>query len=306
MRVTNALTTRDTIRSLSTGAARLAEAQERVTTGLRVRTVSDDPTAGTAIMQSSSALRAITQYQSNVRRVGSELDAEDSALDGVTQVLTRAKELAIASTGATASVSTREAAAAEVAELIKQVVQLGNTRLGEAYLFGGMSAATEPPFDEAQTATAPTYVAIPGGGSTPLVPSGVRTVEIASGQTMAGAHDGKTVFLDSGVFDALQSLHDALLTNTTTAVASAHGRLDVAFEAVQALVGDVGARQNQIDGIETSLGALEANVTAYRSDLSEVDMEQAITEMVSRQTAYQAAMLASSKVMGMSLLDYIR
>jgi flagellin-like hook-associated protein FlgL len=35
-------------------------------------------------------------------------------------------------------------------------------------------------------------------------------------------------------------------------------------------------------------------------------MEQAITEMMQRQMAYQAAMLASSKVMGLSLADYIR
>jgi len=37
-----------------------------------------------------------------------------------------------------------------------------------------------------------------------------------------------------------------------------------------------------------------------------VDMEEAITEMVARQTAYQAAMQASSRVMGLSLTDYLR
>ena len=35
-------------------------------------------------------------------------------------------------------------------------------------------------------------------------------------------------------------------------------------------------------------------------------MEKAITEMVARQTAYQAAMLASSRVMGLSLTEYLR
>jgi len=39
---------------------------------------------------------------------------------------------------------------------------------------------------------------------------------------------------------------------------------------------------------------------------AEVDAAEAFTEAVARQTAYQAAMLASSRVMGLSLADYLR
>ena len=43
----------------------------------------------------------------------------------------------------------------------------------------------------------------------------------------------------------------------------------------------------------------------YFRDLA-ADFEQAVTELVGRQTAYQAAMLATSRVMGMNLTDYLR
>ena len=43
-----------------------------------------------------------------------------------------------------------------------------------------------------------------------------------------------------------------------------------------------------------------------KSDVEEVDVEEAVTELVSRQTAYQAAMLATSRVMGLTLADYLR
>jgi flagellar hook-associated protein 3 FlgL len=75
---------------------------------------------------------------------------------------------------------------------------------------------------------------------------------------------------------------------------------------LQATVGDVGARQNHADALTTGLAALSDTLTRQQSDLGEVDAEEAITEMLSRQTAYQAAMLASSKVMGVSLADYLR
>jgi flagellar assembly factor FliW len=60
----------------------------------------------------------------------------------------------------------------------------------------------------------------------------------------------------------------------------------------------VGARQNQADTIKTGLQAIEATLTQQKSDLSELDAERAITEMLARQTAYQSAMLASSRSWG--------
>jgi flagellin-like hook-associated protein FlgL len=37
-----------------------------------------------------------------------------------------------------------------------------------------------------------------------------------------------------------------------------------------------------------------------------VDQEKAITDLVTRQTAYQSAMLATSRVLGMTLTDYLK
>ena len=48
------------------------------------------------------------------------------------------------------------------------------------------------------------------------------------------------------------------------------------------------------------------NVSNLKSKTEDVDLESAITELMTRQTAYQAAMLATSKVLGTSLTDYLR
>lgn len=306
MRISNALVTRNTIAGMMTNSAKLAESQQRVTSGLKVATMSDDPAAGAAIMQASGSLRAIAQYRSNVGQVGSELDVEDTALDQVGQLLMRAKELAVGQSGANASTASRQAAAQEVKELIAQAVQLGNTKLGDAYVFGGASAAATAPFDITQTGQVPNYVTIPSGQLAPVLPQGARAVEIAAGQTMAGAHDGDALFVQSGVFQSLQDLYAGLTADSPTAITASLTTLDGAFSAVQSFVGDVGARRNRVETVQAGLDAFETNLTTLKSDLSEVDMERAIAEMVSRQTAYQAAMLASSKVMGMSLTDYLR
>ncbi|MGZ8378630.1 MAG: flagellin N-terminal helical domain-containing protein [Gemmatirosa sp.] len=311
MRVTNSLVTRSLTNRLLDNQRLLAEAQERVATGKRVGKMSDDPTAGSAIMQASGQLRALEQYQRNVGTIGARIDAEESALDQVTQLLTRAKELAVGQYGATANADSRTAAAQEVKQLFLQVVAIGNQKFGDDHLFGGANDNGVPPFDASQTLVDPPFVALD-----PLVvapdppatrpPTGRLEVEVGTGQRMLGPHDGTEVFVDTGVLEGLHALQVALETNDPGGIATAMGTMDGAFRDVQSLIGEVGARQNQVDIVRNGLDALTETFTAQKSDLSEVDMERAITEMLSRQTAYQAAMLASSKVMGMSLTDYIR
>ncbi|MBV9880275.1 MAG: flagellar hook-associated protein FlgL [Gemmatirosa sp.] len=306
MRITNAQVTRDTIARLTVNSSRLAEAQDRVSTGLKVQKMSDDPTAASAIMQASSGMRAIEQFRTNVAGVGSALDAEDNALDQVGSLITRAKELAVSQSGANASAQTRQAAAQEVKALLAQAVQIGNTRIGDAYLFGGANSPSTAPFDVNQSNVVPRYVSIVAPAVTPQLPQGMRSVEIAAGQTMQGAHDGDAVFVQTGVLQSLHDLYTALNTNDMPGITTAMPELDTAFDTVQSLVGDVGARRNQVDTVDASLDAFESNLKTLKSGLAEVDMEEAITEMVAKQTAYQAAMLASSKVMGLSLTEYLR
>jgi flagellin-like hook-associated protein FlgL len=44
----------------------------------------------------------------------------------------------------------------------------------------------------------------------------------------------------------------------------------------------------------------------FRSNLQELDLEEAVTHLVARQNAYQAALLTTSRLMNLSLADYLR
>ncbi len=65
-------------------------------------------------------------------------------------------------------------------------------------------------------------------------------------------------------------------------------------------------RTNQMQVTLTNLDALDNNLLTMRSDLAEIDIEQGVTERVSRQAAFQAAMMAASRVMSLTLADYLR
>lgn len=316
MRVTTAGQTHAIITRLLASQSSLAEAQDRATSGLKVAKMSDDPTAASTIVRDSTALHGITQYSRNVSTVTASLDAEDSAIQQLGTILDRAKEVGVEVNTATATPTARTAAAAEVRQLLAQAVAVANTKVGTEYVFGGTNNDGRAPFDASSANFVPSDASTPGGSPVPRFPTGVRTVDVgAGGQTLQGAHDGTSVFLGytggapdatKGVLPALQQLVTTLGSGDASTIGSAIANLDDANGALQVRIGELGARQNQADATGTTLTALQSTLTQQKSGLSEVDMEQAITEMLARQTAYQAAMMASSKVMGLSLTDYLR
>lgn len=320
MRVSTAGQTQAIIARLLDSQSKLAEAQQRATSGIKVGRMSDDPTAASAIVHDSTALRGIEQYARNAQSVSVSLDAEDSALQQVNDLLNRAKEVGVEVNTATATPAARTAAAAELQQLVKQAVAVANTKIGSQYVFGGTNNNGRPPFDASSSTFVPSDPAPAGSAAgaapVPRYPTGVRAIDVgAGGQTLDGPHDGTSVFLGytagapdatRGVLPALQQLAAAVGGSDPSQIGAALTAIDDAVSQTSVRVGELGARQNQTDLVSTGLTALQTSLAQHKSSLREVDAEQAITEMLARQTAYQAAMLASSKVIGLSLTDYLR
>jgi len=292
LRITNSLLSKEALSGFQAQMKALDQARQEASTGIRVSRPSADPVAVAGIMQSSSGLNALEQYQKNLGTAKSRLDVEDSALSQLTDVLSRAKELAVSQAGDTASAATRKTAAAEVSQILDFVASLGNTQLAGSYVFGGRYAGSPPFVGGALNADDP--------------PEGEFSVEIGTNQTVATNHSAQEVFGDSGATDALQQLADSLNANDASGIQGSMARLDDAFASVQNLVGELGARMNRLDVAGNNLDSLKVNLQTFRSGLQDADLTEAVTKLVERQNALQAAMAANSKILNLTLADYLR
>lgn len=296
MRITNRMLQGATLGHLQSNLSKIAEASQKVSSGRRLLKASDDPGAASGAMRARSTLRALEQYKRGIEVANSRAEAEEMTLDSVMDVLVRAKEVGVGQAGDTADAQSRQAVKAEVDQLLEHLVQLANTRLGDDYLFGGTRGDVRP---YALDPAAPHGVATTS-------PTGEHTVEIAEGRYLKIGHNGVEAFEDTGAFASLHDLSQALGANDPAGIRTALSGIDRAFNGVQALIGDIGARVNHLGITRSSLDAVELNLQSFRSELEEIPFEEAVTELVGRQTALQAAMLASSRVMGLSLADYLR
>lgn len=125
----------------------MAELQNQAATQKRLTKPSDDPLAATRVLQTRTEIEAGKQFLKSVGQAKNFLEYSDQSLGELTEILMRAKELAISqSNDASASESTRTVAASEINQLFSQSVQVGNRKQGDRFLFGGFRT-TRPPFD---------------------------------------------------------------------------------------------------------------------------------------------------------------
>lgn len=293
MRVSNIGISTSAIRGLQHASQEVEEAQRHTQTGLRVERASDDPNAASSIMSSAASLHALDQYQRNIGVATVRSNTEEEILDKLTTVLERAKQLGIQEGNGTASAQTRLVAKAEVDQLLAFAIQLANTKFEGEYLFGGDQSGTMP-----ITSSTPPFTTAP--------PTGQRRAEISEGRVVNVNHNADQIFLTSNVLASLEELSTALGANDQLAITNSITTIDSAFGAVQTLFADTGAQSNQLEITTQNIVALGGTLRAFKSDLEDVDLEAAVTTLVSKQNAYQSALLATSRVLTLSLADYIR
>jgi flagellar hook-associated protein 3 FlgL len=130
-------------------------------------------------------------------------------------------------------------------------------------------------------------------------------VDIGGSGWFTTNHDGAEVFEDTGVFTALDGL------SRPSPAAAGHGGQAPADPGRRGLQRCSGvcprwAPAPTASRSRANVEALDLNLRTLRSDLEDADIEQAVSDLVGRQMAYQSALLATSKIMSTTLADYIR
>lgn len=290
MRITHGMVQENLLRNISSDFSRLAQVQRQVATGKRIHTVSDDPVSALQSMRAASGIRAIEQYQRNGSAARARLDAEESVLTQMTDLLARGRELAALSANATTSGQSMAVIKAEVEAILEQVIQIGNTTVNGEYIFAGHQTH-EPAFQPDGTYDGD---------------AGTHETQIGATYRIQSNHTGDQLLVSSNVISGLEALRDALDVADNEAAANSLSDLDTAFSNVQTLLAEVGSRIRQLDVAAQNLDALDTSLTATRQAEEEINLEEAVVKLFGIQTTLQAALESTSRVLNTNLTEYIR
>jgi len=106
---------------------------------------SDDPVGSAKVLEVRTDKVNNEQFQNNARLAQAFLDNTDHALEDLSEIVMRAKEIAIGqSSSASSTPQSRYGVAEEVNQLYQHAVTTANRRVGDRYLFGGYKSTTTP------------------------------------------------------------------------------------------------------------------------------------------------------------------
>lgn len=298
MRVASKTIYDKTIANLGRITTEMNEASEIATTGRRMNSLSDDPVGLVSVLDIRSSLANINQMGRNISMGRSWLTASETALTQVQDILSEAKALCVQYSSANIGAEERSNAVTIVDSYLKQVLSLANTQVDQRYIFGGTNTDTTP-FTLSSDETLVEY----SGNDNAF------SIKISKDTTIEVGRDGEDVFGDSGtdddVFQTLIDLKTALGQNDVTAIQDTMDKLDSHMTTITGTISDIGGKNIRLDIRENIIDDLELTYTERKSEIEDADISEAILKLNEIQLTYQAALSASSKIMEMSLVDYI-
>ena len=289
MRISNQMLLQDALRNLQGNLESLYRAERQAATGRRIQTASDDPADASRIARISAHLRDIDQYRRNSASANIRLSAEDAVLTSVRDLLDQAKKVALGLEEPEVSESAMQGALTALAQIREHLISLGNTRLGNEYLFGG-AKTEEPPF-----LADGTYV----GDQT------VRRMEIDQGLLLETNHTG-----DEAIAEAVKAVEDLLDGleggGNRDGLASSASEIEGAQRRVLTAQTELGVRLGQLKDVQDHLARRSLDLTDQRDALRDADPAEAILNLMTSQQAMERAYEVVGRVASMNIINYLR
>jgi flagellar hook-associated protein 3 FlgL len=280
------------LNDLSNNLDRVESLQKQLSSGKKISRPSDDPIGTTRAMALRSNLNSQDQYIRNMDFAKAELDMADKTLQEISDVLGRIKDLAVRGSNESLPQGSRDAIGKEVDQLIDQLIQLGNTTVSGRYIFSGFRTTTSPLERNGDV------VNYRGDNNT-------REVEIATGQVLKLTPPGKSLFVDTGMFDNLIRLKNELYAGDTSGINQEIGTIDNMIDKVGIEIAEVGARSQRLDWTNNLLQDREVTYKDLLSKQEDIDIEDVVLKLYAQQNVYQASLMAAAKVLQPSLINYL-
>jgi flagellar hook-associated protein 3 FlgL len=227
----------------------------------------------------------------NAQQAADELNAADTALEGIGTAASRVLQLATQYGNDSYGATDRASGALAIDGILQQTVGLLNTTYAGRYIFGGSQDGSAP-FDATGN-----Y----------LGDSVMRSVEVSPGLYQTSSLDANTIVKggSTGVdfLKILSDLSTALANNDGAAIRATVGNINTAIDQINVGRTQAGMGVDAFESAVSTADTAASNETVTIGKLMDADVIDATTRLNSAQYALNATLTAAAKTMSMSLVD---
>jgi len=292
--------------AISKTQSSLSTSMTRLSTGFRINSAMDDA----AGLQIASRLKAQTSGMAvamrNTQNSTSMLQTAEGALDEVSNMLIRMKDLATQAADASSTTEDKTAMQSEFDALGKELANvMKNTTFGGKNLLVGTAAVAGPPAVDAKPGTLSAKMTFQIGASA----SETMEIDLSANMTTLGtalnaATSNYNTPATAGT-ELVGTLAGTVRTETANATIT---KLAAALDAVGTVRSGLGAAANRLDHVYNNLSNISTNTKAATGLIMDVDFATESANMTSSQMLLQAgtAMLKQSNSMSSMVMSLLQ
>lgn len=143
-RVTGVLQRNVVISNVARLEASLLELDQQLSTGIRLLRPSIDPVAARRVLDFEARVRETSQHIRNIEGTLSRFEVADKTMEDLGELISQARTVLLEQVQSTATTSTRRISAAEVDNMLRRVIDMGNQKFEGRHLYGGSSTVQTP------------------------------------------------------------------------------------------------------------------------------------------------------------------
>lgn len=294
MRITQSMLSNNMLSNLSNNYEKMAQYQDQISSQKKINRPSDDPVVAMKGITYRRNLQEIEQYKRNFSEAYNWMDNSDASLDKVGQALQRMSELVVQASNDTYDESQRKSISEEISQLKEHLVEIGNTKVGEKYIFNGTDTLSKPINLDV----------------TPLeVSTNSKSVqlELSKGVYITVNVKPDNVF-NKDLFQDIDSLIQKLKDPTSNG-----DTLNPFIKTMQSHLTNVtntrsnlGAKLNRIELMENRIDQQEIISKEIMSDNEDIDFEKVVTQMMAQESVYRTALSVGARIIQPTLMDFLR
>lgn len=331
--------------ALNKTKAKVEDLQLKGSTLKSITKPSDNPVSNVEAMSISSAMSDNQQYLKNADFALLNLNVTEKSLEELTNIIIKAKEIAVAQSSDFFNADVRKNIANEVQQLYNQALAISNKKVGLKYIFSGTSTLTMP-FDSlgnyhgdhghiSLEVSRNFFAPINLSGEEVFyqsdlsmkVPSPLEDFKeykdapiVKLNRDLAQASDSKEnsstnsdqITGDSkfksrdNIFSELQALTSALENNDPQMVQSLLEKFDNTLSRLVTLRTRIGSITNSIESSKLTLESENVDHATRRSSLLDADISELFSDITRQQSILKTSYQASQATMSQSLIDFLR
>jgi flagellar hook-associated protein 3 FlgL len=273
---------------------RLFKRTLEVSSGKKLRNPSEDPVGSSRVMRIRDSMSRINQYYRNIHHASTQLASTSEALNALQNMIHSVSEKSAYGMNGLHSQESRDAIAADLEGIAKNMLRLSETSIDGKRIFSGSQVLLDP-------------YRLDGGAYVYQGDNAELMVEVAEGLKIQTNIPGSDIFSGAGsdIINTVMQMAEYLRAGDLDGLGALLANVNQATRAVDMARTIVGQNMNQLDATKGRHDQQLYNLTAEIAGIEDADLAESISGLVQNETALKAALSAGARIQQSSLFDIL-